>query len=99
MLVLVSHEGRSSGRSYRAPVIALVGETKVIIPLTYGDRADWVKNVLHTGRAAIRHNRQTIRAVHPRIVGSDQAMPEFPLPIQFAMRRVGMKSFMVLDTE
>lgn len=99
MLVMVSHEGRWSGRQFRAPVAAQVNDAKVIIPLTYGDRADWVKNVLHSGRALIRHNGEMIRAVHPRIVGADQAIPEFPWPLQLIMRRIGMKSFMILDRE
>jgi hypothetical protein len=43
---VLHHVGRSSGRAYRTPVLAsYVGET-IIIPLSYGENVDWLRNIL-----------------------------------------------------
>ena len=41
----VHHVGRRSGTKYVTPVGARVTDAKVLIPLTFGNQSDWVRNV------------------------------------------------------
>ena len=53
-LARLEHRGRRSGREYVTPVSAhLTGDT-FLVPLTFGDRSDWCRNVLEAGGCSIR---------------------------------------------
>src|SRR5258707_6625069 len=45
LFAVVHHRGRRSGRSYTTPVGARRTADGFVIPLTFGDRADWFRNV------------------------------------------------------
>lgn len=47
------HVGRTSGTSYRTPVVAMPTQDGFVIALPYGPRADWVRNILAAGSGAI----------------------------------------------
>ncbi|MFI9503970.1 nitroreductase family deazaflavin-dependent oxidoreductase [Nocardia sp. NPDC052566] len=65
---VIHHVGRRSGRSYRVPVVGVHTAGMLMIPLAYGDRADWVRNVLAAGGAEATYRRRTRKAINPRIV-------------------------------
>ena len=53
---LLTHVGRSSGKTYQVPLDAHpVDNGYLFIPL-YGSGSDWVKNVLATGTARLNPN-------------------------------------------
>ena len=67
-LARLEHRGRRSGREYVTPVSAhLTGDT-FLVPLTFGDRSDWCRNVLEAGGCSIRWRGRDHRAVNPRVV-------------------------------
>ncbi|ROO89761.1 deazaflavin-dependent oxidoreductase (nitroreductase family) [Actinocorallia herbida] len=50
---VIVHRGRTSGKVYRTPVMALRHGRHLIVALPYGDRADWVRNLLHADRGGV----------------------------------------------
>jgi deazaflavin-dependent oxidoreductase (nitroreductase family) len=95
-LVLVRHRGRVSGRLYVTPLIAQRTNDGYVIPLTYGERADWVKNVLAANKAEIRHGGQTYAVTDPVILDDREAMPMLSPLLCLPVQLVGMKRFMKL---
>ena len=53
---VVRHAGRRSGRVYETPVTTARHEDEFLIALPYGERTDWLKNVLSKGAAVIVAN-------------------------------------------
>src|SRR5664280_730948 len=55
---IVRHVGRRSGRTYETPVVAVEHDDSFLIALPYGERTDWVRNVLAGGKAdVVTHDR------------------------------------------
>src|SRR5258708_11434733 len=54
LFAVVHHRGRRSGRSYTTPVGARRTADGFVIPLTFGERADWFRNVRAAGTCVIR---------------------------------------------
>jgi hypothetical protein len=50
---VIRHEGRRSGKEYATPVKAVPVEGGFVVPLSYGEGVDWLKNTLAAGRATI----------------------------------------------
>jgi deazaflavin-dependent oxidoreductase (nitroreductase family) len=69
---VVSHRGRRSGRQYRTPVIAFKRGTTLSIGILYGERSDWVQNLLAGGGEVVRGGR-TYELVNPRIADARSA--------------------------
>ena len=72
---IIHHIGRKSGRHYETPVQARPAGEGFIIPLPYGDSADWLKNVMKSGSATLITEGSTYTVDHPEIIGSDAAEP------------------------
>lgn len=87
---IVVHRGRRSGRTYRTPVNAFKRGNTLGIVVLYGERSDWVQNVL-AGDAQIVRGGRTYDLVGPRIIdpGASGALPP-------AAARIGRLSGKVL---
>jgi deazaflavin-dependent oxidoreductase (nitroreductase family) len=66
--VVIVHRGRRSGRLYRTPVNGFVKGRTLAAVILYGERSDWVQNVLAGGGSVVRAGR-TYELVEPRVVG------------------------------
>ena len=75
---VVHHVGRRSGRPYETPVVAAPTEDGFVIALPYGQRADWMKNVLAAGRATVDRDGATHAVEAPELITIDEANPHFP---------------------
>jgi deazaflavin-dependent oxidoreductase (nitroreductase family) len=100
MTALIYHVGRRSGATYATPAGArLYGDT-VVVPLTFGNRADWARNVRAAGQCSIQLNGQRYHTVRPEFHGAVEARPLVCAvfgPIErFAFRMLGIKQFMTL---
>ncbi len=51
---VLTHVGRTSGKTYHTPLDAHPVENGYIFILMYGSDSDWVKNVLAAGTAHLR---------------------------------------------
>lgn len=71
---VLTHVGRSSGKTYRTPLDAHHVADGYVFVLVYGSESDWVRNVLAAGRATVTIGGEDIELVNPRIIGEDEAM-------------------------
>ncbi len=89
--VILVHRGRKSGKTYRTPVNAFKQGDQLAVVVLYGERSDWVQNVL-AGQARVVRAGRTHDLLEPRLV--DPADPGVELPR--AARRMGRVSGKVL---
>jgi len=74
---VVGHVGRRSGRTYQTPVIAARHDDSFLIALPYGQRTDWLKNILAAGSAAIVTNGHTYEVDRPEVIPMAEATGYF----------------------
>jgi deazaflavin-dependent oxidoreductase (nitroreductase family) len=74
---VVRHVGRRSGRTYQTPVIAAQHDDSFLIALPYGERTDWLKNVLAGGPAAVVTNGHTYEVDRPQVIPMAEATSYF----------------------
>jgi deazaflavin-dependent oxidoreductase (nitroreductase family) len=74
---VVRHVGRRSGRTYETPVIAVQHDDSFLIALPYGQRTDWLRNVLDKGSAAIVTNGHTYEVDRPEVIPMAEATAYF----------------------
>ena len=74
---VVRHVGRRSGRTYQTPVIAARRDDTFLIALPYGQRTEWLKNVLDKGSAAIVTNGHTYEVDQPEVIPMAEATVYF----------------------
>ena len=65
---IVRHIGRKSGLPYATPVIATPTAEGFVIPLTYGDTTDWLRNLQAAGEGIIAHQGHAYHVARPRVV-------------------------------
>jgi hypothetical protein len=73
MAAQIRHVGRRSGRSYVTPASARLHGDVIMIPLTFGNRSDWSRNVAVAGGCSIRLDGRDYQASQPEFLGLDQA--------------------------
>jgi deazaflavin-dependent oxidoreductase (nitroreductase family) len=97
----IHHAGRRSGKSYVTAVGARVNGDVAIVPLTFGNQADWVRNVRASGTCWIRVNGKDYQAVRPQILAwaDVKALVRAGFnPLEHVVfRLLGIKQFMRLD--
>ncbi|WP_375481919.1 nitroreductase family deazaflavin-dependent oxidoreductase [uncultured Mycobacterium sp.] len=101
MVAAIHHVGRRSGKSYVTPVNARVNGDTAVVPLTFGNQSDWVRNVYAARYCWIRVSGKYHHAVRPQLVNWADAKPLVRAmfnPLQrMALRSLGIKQFMRLD--
>ena len=90
---ILTHIGRTSGRRYRNPVFVLRRGDDYVFALTYGSRAQWVKNILAAGGCEIRAQGRDIRLVEPELF-VDPTRQLMPLSYRIATTGVGVREFL-----
>jgi deazaflavin-dependent oxidoreductase (nitroreductase family) len=63
---VIVHRGRRSGRVYRTPVVASARRGRFRVAILYGERSDWVLNLLAGGGQVVRRGR-TYPLIDPRV--------------------------------
>ncbi|MGJ0119395.1 nitroreductase family deazaflavin-dependent oxidoreductase [Williamsia sp. MIQD14] len=69
---VVLHTGRTSGRSYRTPVVGFHTPQGFAIPVLYGPRTQWVKNVTAANGGEIRRAGKRYELTDPRVVPASE---------------------------
>ena len=75
---LLRHVGRSSGTTYETPLGIEPTEDGFVIAIVYGERTQWVKNVLAAGSAEIVLEGRTYPVERPAIVPIAEANAYIP---------------------
>jgi deazaflavin-dependent oxidoreductase (nitroreductase family) len=65
---VVRHLGRRSGRSYETPVVTVEHDDSLLIALPYGERTDWMKNVLASGTATVVTQGRAYKVDQPQVI-------------------------------
>ncbi|PXX09684.1 nitroreductase family deazaflavin-dependent oxidoreductase [Mycolicibacterium moriokaense] len=101
MAAQIHHVGRRTGKPYVTSVGARAHDGVVLIPLTFGNRSDWVRNVSAAGECRVRVNGADYHAVAPQFVTFGQAAPllrpSFRFLERFVFRLLGIQQFMRLQ--
>ncbi|MDX1469399.1 MAG: nitroreductase family deazaflavin-dependent oxidoreductase [Acidimicrobiia bacterium] len=71
---VVTHWGRSSGRTYRTPADALPTHDGYVLVVRYGPESDWVRNILAAGEAELKLGDDLYQLTDPRLVSQDEAV-------------------------
>ncbi len=74
---IVRHVGRRSGRTYETPVVAVEHDDSFLIAIPYGERTDWVKNVLASGKATVVTHGRTYGVDQPQVIPMTEATSYF----------------------
>ena len=74
---VIRHAGRRSGRVYETPVVAARHGDFFLIALPYGERTDWLQNVLSKGSAVIVTGGRACEIDHPEVIPMTEATAYF----------------------
>lgn len=81
---VVTHEGRTSGKTYQTPLDAYPTKTGYVLVSRYGPESDWVQNILAADHATLRIDGEEHSLGSPRVVSLeiavDQLVSEDPPP-------------------
>lgn len=95
---VVHHVGRRSGAAYETPVTVFELDGSLVVALTYGLEADWVKNVL-CGPSQIERSGSLANIARVEVVGRDVAWAALPLVVRAALRVMSVTHFLLLGLE
>jgi len=84
---ILSHVGRTSGRTYRTPINVFRRGDYYLFALTYGSNVDWVKNVLASGGCLMRTRGRDIGLVEPEVM-VDPELRELGWPLGALLGRL-----------
>jgi deazaflavin-dependent oxidoreductase (nitroreductase family) len=87
---VVRHVGRTTGRGYETPIVAVATDDGFVICLPYGLNTDWLKNVLAKGSATLVTGGETCEVDRPEVIPIDAARASFAPREQLLLRRFGV---------
>jgi len=89
---VVRHVGRRSGQAYQTPVVAVGHGDSFLIALPYGERTDWLKNVLAKGSATLVSGGRSYEVDQPEVIPMAKATTYFRPREQRMHRQFGVDS-------
>jgi deazaflavin-dependent oxidoreductase (nitroreductase family) len=92
----IHHVGRRSGTRYVTPIGARIIDGNVLIPLTFGNQSDWVRNLRDAGGATVEVRRRSYEIGAPNFLNWPEARQTvsstFPWA-RVAFKILGIKQF------
>ena len=89
---VVEHRGRRSGKSYRTPVAIRSTPDGFVLPLPFGERVDWCRNLLADGGGIVHWRGVDYAVVQPEIIDGASAAVSFNAYMRVVLRALRMKS-------
>ncbi|WP_216893811.1 nitroreductase family deazaflavin-dependent oxidoreductase [Nocardia alni] len=93
---VIHHVGRRSGQAYQTPVTVVERDSSFVIALPYGERTDWLRNVLAQGSATLVIGGSSYAVDKPEVLPMDVANSYFPPKTQRLLKRFGVESALQL---
>ena len=88
---VIEHRGRRTGKLFRTPVVVRATGDGFVIPLPWGGRTDWCRNVRAAGGCVIRWKGRDYSLVRPELIDDpDAARAPFGTLQRAAMARIGI---------
>ena len=91
------HVGRRSGRVYLTPLEAFPVGDAFVIPLTYGMRSDWARNMLAAGGAVLLREGEALAVTRPRVVRLGAVSHALPLVERLGLRALGIGELLLIE--
>jgi deazaflavin-dependent oxidoreductase (nitroreductase family) len=84
---LVIHRGRRSGAEYRTPVLAFRSGATILMALPYGERSDWVRNLLAADEGLVLRAGKRLPITRIAVVDRDsESVSRLPRGLRLAAR-------------
>jgi deazaflavin-dependent oxidoreductase (nitroreductase family) len=93
---ILTHVGRSTGRTYQTPLGAWTYGDGFLLSLAYGSRTDWCRNVLARGTCTLAWKGQTYELERPEIVSGPNVMRAWPVWERIGLHAAGIEDFLWL---
>jgi len=93
---VLHHQGRRSGRAYATPTSARPLPDGFVVPMTFGARADWVRNVLAAGGCVIEWEGTEYPLIEPEVVDLAAIRSAFSRIERMFLPVIGIKQFVRL---
>jgi deazaflavin-dependent oxidoreductase (nitroreductase family) len=94
---VIHHRGRRSGRTYTTPVSARPTPDGFIIPLTFGQGADWFQNIQAAGTCTIEWKGVQYTVIQPAVIDRAAARPAFSPLERALLPLIGVQHFVRLQ--
>jgi deazaflavin-dependent oxidoreductase (nitroreductase family) len=65
---ILTHVGRTSGKTYRTPINVFRRGYHYVFVLTYGSNVQWLKNIFAAGSVEMRTRGRDIHLVEPELI-------------------------------
>jgi deazaflavin-dependent oxidoreductase (nitroreductase family) len=102
LIARIHHVGRRSGKPYITPTGAHVAGDTIVIPLSFGNRSDWARNVQAAGQCVVQLGGKSYHATQPQFVAAMDAKPivkqSFNAINRFGFRLLGIRQYLFLRT-
>lgn len=96
MVAVIHHRGRRSGRAYATPTSARPTPDGFVIPMTFGEQADWFRNIQAAGGCVIEWRGAEHTMVEPEVVDLAAIRSAFSPLERALMPLIGVKQFVRL---
>jgi deazaflavin-dependent oxidoreductase (nitroreductase family) len=87
---VIHHRGRRSGKAFSTPVVVRPTHDGFIVPMPWGERTDWFRNVRGAGGCVIRWKGRDYSLVQPEVLDSAAAGAAFGSVERAALSRLGI---------
>lgn len=94
---VLTHVGRSSGRTYRTPLDAHRVDDGFVFILVYGSESDWVQNALASGSASLTVGSETFELTDPRLISDQEAWAKMPPTAKRPPRFLNITEYLQMD--
>jgi deazaflavin-dependent oxidoreductase (nitroreductase family) len=95
-MLIVEHRGRRSGQQYRTPLFGYPADNEMIIALTYGPGAEWIKNLQQAGGGTLVARQRRRAFGPPRLDHGIATAPGIPWPIRTFLNLAGIDDYLRL---
>jgi deazaflavin-dependent oxidoreductase (nitroreductase family) len=94
---VLTHVGRTSGKTYRTPLDAHRVDGGYLFILVYGSESDWVRNVLSAGHARLTIEGEGHDLTGPRLIDDDEAWEALPDTVKRPPRFLRITEYLRMD--
>ena len=93
-MAIVTHRGRTTGRSYHTPVNVFRRDDAYLFFLTYGSEAHWVQNILAAGSCSIESRGRVMELIEPELITDPELRPAPPVARFIERHLVGATQYL-----
>jgi deazaflavin-dependent oxidoreductase (nitroreductase family) len=93
---LLTHGGRRSGRTYQTSLGTCAYGDGFLLPLGYGPRTDWYRNLLAAGTGTLAWKGRTYQLERPELISGPEPMRAWRLRDRVLLHLAGMHDFVWL---